>query len=286
MKKINRSFLLLLSIILLISSCNDDPLGLVNPFEDVNYEILAKEDDATILKFLSTHYYNESLDSIKAIENGEVSLLNSTNNLKIQEITNTIDNKEITFKLYTYVIDKGIETEGKPSNVDSLLVNYSGRSINPERTVEIDGEEVVVGNALSSVEFDSNINTWIASGILGWSYGFTNFSPGEQNSVIGERISFDNAGKGFIFMPSGLAYPSSDFILGNDPNALPYDNVLVFNVELLSFIEDTDHDRDGIPSILEDANCDGNPRNDFNDINAPSLPDFLNPNISDENKCN
>lgn len=274
MKKINYLFLLLLSVIILFSSCDEDSLTLENRFENVDYEILAKEDDASILKFLSTHYYNATLDAIKLIENDETSLLNSTNNLKVEEVVNTVDNKEITFKLYTYIIDKGTEENGKPSNIDSLLVNYSGRTLDSE-------------NALNSTEFDSNTSTWIERGILGWSYGFTNFSPGEKKYEFGERISFDKPGKGFIFMPSGLAYPSDTYVpqFGVSENPL-LDDILVYSIELLAYVKDTDHDEDGIPSILEDPDCNGNPRNDFSDKNTPTIPDFLNPNISKSYSCN
>lgn len=43
---------------------------------------------------------------------------------------------------------------------------------------------------------------------------------------------------------------------------------------------DNDDDGDGIPTILEDANGDGNPLNDFSDPLHPNLPDYLNPAIT------
>ena len=45
----------------------------------------------------------------------------------------------------------------------------------------------------------------------------------------------------------------------------------------LSNYLDNDDDGDGIPTILEDANGDGNPLNDFSDPVHPNLPDYLNP---------
>ena len=39
---------------------------------------------------------------------------------------------------------------------------------------------------------------------------------------------------------------------------------------------DTDDDGDGVYSIEEDANKDGNPANDFSDPSNPTLPDYLN----------
>jgi hypothetical protein len=293
MKKIKYSFVLILTLLVLIYSCDDPNFGIPNPFEGTDYEVLATENEEDIIKFLSTHYYNEVLDSIKPIENGETSLLNS-DNLKIQQVNETIDNIDITFNLYTYVIEEGdgnVEHNeingGKPTNIDSLLVNYSGRVLIPEGTVVIDGVETVVGNSLTTGNFDSGLTTWISSGILGWSYGFTNFKPGNIIINQGEKINFNGTGKGFIFIPSGLGYPSNLF----DPRInratdFPYDQVLVFKVELLDFVPDTDHDNDGVPSILESPDCDKNPRNDSNDKFFPGLADYLNPNITESFDCN
>ncbi len=293
MKKIKYSFVLILTLLVLIYSCDDPNFGIPNPFEGTDYEVLATENEEDITKFLSTHYYNEVLDSIKPIENGETSLLNS-DNLKIQQVNETIDNIDITFNLYTYVIEEGdgnVEHNeingGKPTNIDSLLVNYSGRVLIPEGTVVIDGVETVVGNSLTTGNFDSGLTTWISSGILGWSYGFTNFKPGNIIINQGEKINFNGTGKGFIFIPSGLGYPSNLF----DPRInratdFPYDQVLVFKVELLDFVPDTDHDNDGVPSILESPDCDKNPRNDSNDKFFPGLADYLNPNITKSFDCN
>jgi len=66
MKKITHLFLIVISFF----SCDDNSLVLENPYEDVDYEVLAQEDDVKIVEFLSTHYYNERLDSIKLVENG------------------------------------------------------------------------------------------------------------------------------------------------------------------------------------------------------------------------
>ena len=47
---------------------------------------------------------------------------------------------------------------------------------------------------------------------------------------------------------------------------------------MLNYV-DQDDDGDGVLTINEDANGDGNPANDFNDTNNPILPDYLNPAI-------
>ncbi len=113
-------------------------------------------------------------------------------------------------------------------------------------------------------------------------------------------------------MPSGLAYPSSNS--QNWSNTLVDTNIM-FYIDLLTIVENTDHDSDNVPSIKEDADNDGNvnnddtdsdgipnyfdtdddgdgvltknedkngdgdPTNDFNDPSNPTLPDYLNPDI-------
>jgi hypothetical protein len=57
------------------------------------------------------------------------------------------------------------------------------------------------------------------------------------------------------------------------------DQNLLFYIELLDFVKDTDHDNDGIPSSEEDNNGDGDLTNDFSDTDFPTTPDYLNPNV-------
>mgnify|MGYP003637660001 CR=1 FL=1 len=47
--------------------------------------------------------------------------------------------------------------------------------------------------------------------------------------------------------------------------------------------KDADDDNDGVPTKREDANKDGDPRNDFSDPSNPTIPDYLNPNIKVKN---
>ncbi|MCH3885074.1 hypothetical protein [Tenacibaculum aquimarinum] len=97
--------------------------------------------------------------------------------------------------------------------------------------------------------------------------------------------------------------------------SIPGNSNLIFYIELWDIVVNTDHDQDGIPSIEEDLdgdgdprnddtdenfianygdadddgdgkltkeedrNGDGDPRNDFNDPDNPTIPDYLNPNI-------
>ena len=73
-------------------------------------------------------------------------------------------------------------------------------------------------------------------------------------------MSYSDYGIGAIFIPSGLAY----FNRGSG-SSIPAYAPLIFKVDIFTFEEDTDFDGDGIPSILEDIDGDGNLNNDNTD---------------------
>ena len=269
MNKIKNIFLLLAVGALVLYSCSDDNNTFANPFLDVNHAELALKDNDSIVKFLKNNYYDVSLDSIKTLVAGEIALFDDTSKLKTVKV---MDN-DIEHKLYVYTIEEGqpAPIKGNPSIMDSVYVKYAGRAFfNAE---------------LQSANFEINNNgIWftLSDVIKGWKRGFTNFLGGElkkeaNGDVFNGPITYLNTGKGILFIPSGLAYTSSN---ANNYTRPLVDTNLVFFIELLDLVEDTDHDNDGVPSIQEDANGDGDPTNDFSDNSNPALPDYLNPNIS------
>ena len=269
MNKIKNIFLLLLIGVVLMYSCDDDNNSFTNPFLDINHEELAITDNDSIVKFLQNNYYDVSLDSIKTLVAGEISLFDDTSKLKsISVVENDIDHT-----LYVYTIEEGQPSpvKGNPTVMDSVFVKYSGRTFS--------GSDIAVDN------FDFNeAGIWftLSDVVRGWKFGITNFLSGElkkdsNGGVFNGPITYLNTGKGYLFIPSGLGYPSSN--AANFSNGLVNRNLL-FYIDLLDIVEDTDHDNDGVPSIQEDANGDGDPTNDFSDISNPNVPDYLNPNIN------
>lgn len=305
MTKIKNIFLLLFAGVI-IYACDDNLSGFVNPFDDVDHIALAASDSDSLVKFLSNHYYDFSLDSVKSITNGELALIDDSN-LKTIPVTQN----EIDYKLYAYVAKVGNSGSSPdkdfPTHVDSVFVTYAGRTMS--------------GTTYSDVNFDSRTSgIWfnLLSVIKGWSEGFTVFKGGElkKDPITGGPfngpITYLNGGKGVLFIPSGLAYPSSNAF--NQTNSL-VDTNLMFYIDLLDIVKDTDHDNDGVKTILEDldkdgdytndntdsdgfanyldidddgdgiltknedANGDGDPTNDFSDPANPELPDYLNPDI-------
>ena len=299
-----RYFFLLIILSVLVYSCGDDTFG-TNPFADVDHEALAISDNDSIVKFLKNHYYDSSVDSIKVLVAGETAMFDDTK-LKTMDVTEN----DINYKLYVYVEregDYGNDSDrGFPTKVDSVFTKYAGKTFS--------------GTTFSDTNFDQNQSgLWfsLTSVVRGFSYGFTNFKGGElkkdaNGGPFNGPITYLNGGKGVLFIPSGLAYPSSN--PQNWSNNLVDTNIL-FYIDLLTLVPNTDHDNDGVKTISEDVDNDGNvnnddtdsdgipnyfdsdddgdgvltrnedrngdgdPSNDFNDPDNPTLPDYLNPNI-------
>ena len=260
--------------------------------EEFDHAAQAVIDNDSLVKFLTNHYYDMTKDSIKPLKAGETALIDDVK-LKTKDV---VEN-EIDFKLYYYVINEGTPdpVKGFPTIMDSVLTSYRG---------------VYLDNTTDEVSFESNLTTWftLAGVVRGWTESFIHFKGG-KNITNNGPITFENHGKGIVFIPSGLGY--RNLVQGN----IPENSSLIFYFDLLDIKEDTDHDIDGVPSIFEDpdgdgnplnddtdedgtanfldndddgdgvptikedANNDGDPRNDFSDPANPNLPDYLNPNI-------
>jgi FKBP-type peptidyl-prolyl cis-trans isomerase len=276
-------------VALLIYSCDSSTSTTVDDFD---HEAQALIDNDTLVQFLKNHYYDTSVDSVKALVSGQTAIYQDIKSMNITE-------NEIDYTLYYYVNRLGNPKvdKGTPSVMDSVFVKYYGQRI--------------VNTDSISVTFDNNDGKWFTlnSVVRGWAHGFTNFKGGDNITNNGP-ITYENGGKGILFIPSGLAYGNvgNGSILGNE--------CILFYIDLYDFAKDTDHDNDGVASIFEDpdgnddprdddtdldgvpnyfdvdddgdgvlsenedANGDGNPANDFSDQENPTLPDYLNPDIN------
>ena len=262
--------------------------------EDFDHEAQALVDSDTLIKFLKNHYYDTSVDSVKALVSGKVSLYDDKQNLKSIEVTEN----DVDFTMYYYTKNVGTPSvdKGFPTVMDSVLVKYYGQRI-------INTESI-------SASFDKNDGVWFTlNGVVrGWAHGFQKFKGGDNVTNNGP-ITFENGGSGVLFIPSGLGYRNT----GN--GSILANECLMFYIDLYDFVKDTDHDNDGVASIFEDPdgdkdprnddtdldgvpnffdsdddgdgvltidedkNGDGNPANDFSDPNNPTLADYLNPDV-------
>jgi hypothetical protein len=226
--KIKKIFFIL-AVSSVIFSCSKDD----NNSEPFDAEKQALDDDVTLIEYLQTHYLNDVDGGIYTIKNGETALMG-------QVETQNITKNEISYKLY--YLKQVVGTTISPSRADSVLTTYTGM-------------------LLDSTVFDSRSTlTWLplTDVIDGWSYGFTHFKGGTKVLNTDESFYYENAGKGLLFIPSGLAY-------GNvGQSVIPPNSPLVFQITL-NDVNIADHDNDGISSISEDLNGDGDVKNDDTD---------------------
>ena len=267
-------------------ACGDDDATVVN----FDHEAQAIIDNDSIVKFLKNNYFNEDNDSIMPIKNGESALFTDS-----RLLTKVVNEYGIDYTYYVFVQNEGTPNidKGFPTVIDSIFPIYKLRTI-------LNATEVKKQQDLTSPTWFNPLD--IINGVRGWLHAFTHFKNG-NNITNNGPITYENGGKGFFILPSGLSYRNS----GSLPN-----KILLYYIELFDFIENTDHDRDKIPSFYEDidedgipwnddtdgdgilnfldtdddndliptrdedANGDGDPRNDFSDPNNPTLPDYLN----------
>ncbi len=292
MKKTLKIAFTILFAVLLVACGDNNNFGNIDNFD---HEAQALIDNDSIRSFLDKHYYDFNVDSIKRITSNQTPLSQDAN-----LVTMNVTESDVDYELYVYKRREGSPTidKGFPTVMDSVLVQYHGFSL--EKTDSL-------------VEFEyrgSPIWFQLNAVIRGWTHGFTNFKNGDNNSGSNGPITFINGGKGVLIIPSGLAYRNTGTGIGTLIN-----KSLIFYIDLFDFIQNTDHDNDGVPSYLEDpdgdgdprnddtdgdglpnfadpdddgdlvptkdedANGDGNPGNDFSDPNKPTIPDYLNPDI-------
>ena len=290
MIKVKNILLVAIASILIYACSNSNPL-----IDDFDHAAQAVKDQDTLVKYLSSHYYDVTIDSIKPLVSGKTALIDDAK-LQTQDITK----EDIDYKLYYYIVSQGIPdpAKGFPTVMDSVLTKYQGSQItDTDFTQVFETQKSAVWFTLDAV-------------VKGWTYGFTHFKGG-KNITNNGPITYENTGKGYLFIPSGLGYRNVD------TGTITPNSCLIFRIEMLDLVEDTDHDNDGLasyleiedasvesdptkvdtdgdqfanyrdadddndgtPTIKEDANGDGDPRNDFSDPSNPALPDYLNPKI-------
>jgi hypothetical protein len=219
---------------LLIFACGKDNK---EPFDAVAQ---AEIDDVSLIEYLQSHYLNDD-GAIWTITNGETPLMSQVDVM-------TVSKDDISYKLYYLIENEGSTIS--PKRPDSILTKYSGIT-------------------LDSIVFDSNANLgWfsLTNLIEGWSYGFTKFKGGTKVVNTDESFYFENYGEGYLFIPSGLAYANSA------QGVIPENSPLVFKIELHD-VNYADHDNDGILSIAEDIDGDGNVKND--DTDNDGIPNYV-----------
>ncbi len=281
-----RSIYYLIILAVAISSCNNDEeitvaLEPPRPLSEV-----FSEDEAELQQYFSTHFYNYEefqnpqagfdfvikIDTLAGDNSNKTSLKDSPSfGFKTLTVTSNqvgIDNSEsIEHKIYYIIARQGVG----PSTTfaDSTYVDYEGSLLNG----------TVFESSRSPIWFDLTRN------IPGFYHGITSLKAGSGFIENGDgTVNVLDYGIGVIFIPSALAYYARGSESGNIP---PY-SPIIFKLNLYA-VNQSDHDRDGIPSYLEDLNGNGrlNDDNTNSDQERPPaqfIPNFFDPNDDGDNK--
>ena len=239
-----KNIVYLLALFFAIMACKKNDDDEVDNFDAAAQALI---DDQTLIDYLKTHYLNVDDDKIEVISDGETPLMDQVD-------TEIVLRNEISYKLYSLNESEGVTFA--PTTVDSVLVTYSGRT-------------------LDEVLFDSrDTRIWLSliDVIPGWSYGFPNFKGGNVVVRPDESFYYEDFGKGILFIPSGLAY--RNFSQG----VIPENSPLVFQITLRD-VNKSDHDSDGVLNVFEDIDGDGTVTND--DSDGDGIMDYLD--IDDDN---
>ena len=156
----------------------------------------------------------------------------------------------------------GFSRASDPLNILCTNASIPSKQIlTTDRRIGMEFEKIAYGYAVDDVSLTF---------LLTNDYYVKRYFDRWKDFIINEdgTVKFDNYGKGLIFMPSALGYYSSVSL------SIPAYSPLIFSVNLHR-VNQSDHDRDGILSINEDINGDGNPLNDDTDGDGlPNMNDF------------
>lgn len=276
MNKFKFYFILLFISVSLFSCKKDDDNATTAPPKDTAVQY--KLDIDSIEGYLKTHYLEKVVVNgltdvvIKDLptDGSKVSIWDNTEYpLKSKIVktdarkTNLVDGTSddlVDYKLYYLILNEGAPTGKRPTTVDSTFVTYRGWKLD---NVDFDKTDIPAWNTYPAMSEAESFISYIP--------GFRLFLPelkaADGNTVNPDgTVTFNNSGVGVVFIPSGLGYFNSVKV------GIPAYSPLVFTIRL-NAVKGRDHDRDGIFSINEDLNHDGNYFND--DTDGDNIPDFI-----------
>ncbi len=241
------------------------------------------ENDAEIVSFLKSHFYNYEefqnpptdfdyrirFDTIAGDNGDKVSIFDSEQLMGVEFGSETIsvtsadvgvsDDEVVNSKFYYLVVRQGV-SDAVPTIGDNSILRYEGSLLNGQ---------VFDSQVSQPVKFN------LSQVVRGFGNGMEYFKTGSAVIENGDgTFTYEDYGIGAIFMPSELAYYNTP-----TSNLIPLYAPLVFRVDAFAFEPDTDTDLDGIPSILEDVNNNGNLNDDNTDTadEPRGVPNYVDP---------
>lgn len=271
-----KRILLLTLIFVAVWSCKKDD---GNDIEVTPPRLLSEvtvENDAEIQAYLKTHFYNYedfqepieegfdfriTIDTIAGANADKRSLFEDAQtkviNISSSDLGLDAGEIDVPHTLYYVVAREGVGEN--PTPVDSVYLKYQGMRLDGHIFDSRLGTPVWFDMQGSGVSGNSGV-------IKGFKEGMPQFKSGGEIIENGDgTFTVTGTGVGLIFMPSGIAYFS-----GSAPGQTYAP--LIFEVNLMA-TNTADHDRDGVNTILEDLDNDGNLFND--DTDEDGIPNYL-----------
>ncbi|MBK5192950.1 MAG: hypothetical protein JJE07_07010 [Flavobacteriaceae bacterium] len=266
--RLNKLFIIGVLASTFLISCKKDDKNDIETVPPRDRGEQAIDDDEAILAYLQTHFYNaEDFQNPAAnfnyIVNFDTITGDNANKTPIIDsdllTTKTVRKDSIDYTIYILKIREG--AGDKPTFADSTFQNYKGELLNQD----------LFDNTANPVWFDhpgtlTQANPGIA--VVALTQAMLEFGEASGFSVNEDNtVSWNNDfGIGAVFLPSGLGYFNAS------PPAIPIYSPLIFSFQLYG-VNEADHDRDGIPSYMEDLDGDGILYND--DTSASRIPNYL-----------
>lgn len=235
------------------------------------------DDDAAIRAYLETHFYNYEdfenppegfdfkvvVDTIAGDNATKTTLLSqiASEVITVSSTAFSLPVEENDIQHTLYYLETGTGEGARPTSMDSVYLKYDG--------FRLDG--TVFDSSTGApiwLDLQGNFTQANPGTIRGFKKGLPKFKSGGDITINDDgTFEVNNFGSGLIFMPSGLAYFS-----GSQPGSIYAP--IVFNIQLL-VANTADHDRDGVPSKVEDLDGDENPLNDNTDADNDLVPNYL-----------
>ncbi len=251
-------FIFVFLFISILACGTDDEDGNITPPRDRGEEALVGQ--LEIEEFLATHFYNYEnfenppagfdfriiLDSIVGDNADKIALIDQVDS---KMVVDRVED-DVTYKLYYLKVLQG---EGdSPDFPDITIVKYEG----------MDPELELFDASIQPVAFDL---TGVVNGFQDIMIEFN--AAGSFVKNPDGSVSFEDFGVGAMFIPSGLGY------FNNPPSSsnLPLYEQLIFTFQLLETVQG-DQDNDGVPSIYEDL--DGNGQEESDDTDEDFTPNY------------
>ncbi|WP_420573054.1 hypothetical protein [Kordia sp.] len=261
MKFVKFTFLMIITSAVIFSCKSDDDTATFAELRDRGEQQI--EDDAALIEFLTTHFYNyddfdltnpeSAANDTFTMEFGKIEGANASRTPLIDQVeVRTTTYLDVDYKYYVLKLREG---GGKTySSFDAVDLTYRGQLLDLETfDFRITQQNIpLVGSTVSTVR--------------GFQLGLPEFKTAEDiiegsNGFLEAR----NGGIGAIFIPSGLGYFS--FLQPGIPAYSPL--IFSFNVFDADFL---DTDFDGVLSSMEDLDGDNDVLND--DTDGDGIPNF------------